>query len=82
MNSTQQGGPPSIDQDLKKAINDHLIENSNIASNRLVKGDMPARYLVDNQTELFKSFHSKIELSNITFNKYLKESGVYKKPHR
>lgn len=43
------------------------------------------RYLEDNQIELFKAFKKRepqIKISRITFVKYLKKSGNFKKPHR
>jgi metal-responsive CopG/Arc/MetJ family transcriptional regulator len=76
------GGKPLISEVVRTAIRSYLEENSNIASNRLVKGGLPARYLTENKTELFKGFRLNKEISNITFNNYLKKTGEFKKPHR
>jgi hypothetical protein len=41
-----------------------------------------ARYLEDNQTELFKAFQSDTQITRKTFRKYLKKSSLFKKPCR
>lgn len=66
---------------------DFLKEKSNIASNRLVKikntGQLvPARYLEENKTELFKLYQFSEQISKSTFFKYTNLNVEYKKPHR
>ena len=77
---------------MKYLIDSYLKENSNISSNRLVSNKNPdsdnfsnrepARYLNDNQVELYKSFPFCDKISKSTFIKYLKVDGVYKNPYR
>lgn len=70
-----------------------MNQHSSIASNRLVvnrdKSDtenhlnkIPARYLDDQKSELYKLFPFSNEISKSTFNKYACLSGVFKRPHR
>ena len=73
-----------IGEDLQESIYEYLKNNSSIASNRLVKRKdslgrcrndlIPARYLDDNQSELFKRFPFNHEISRSTFLKYLNVS--------
>lgn len=86
------GGGTSIPVQLSKSIDDFLKEKSNIASNRLAKNKnvqsdnfgqlVPARYLEENKSELFKAFPFSNEISKSTFFKYTNLIGEYKKPHR
>ena len=87
-----KGGGSAIPLYLKKSIQDFLKEKSNIASKRLVKiknsesenvGQLvPARYLQENKTELFKIFPLSDQISKSTFFKYTNMNVEYKKPHR
>ncbi len=93
-----QGGGLAIPQYLRYAVQNHLEEHSNIASNRLVRvrdhsqinddvNDehifyMPARYLEDNKTELYKSFGFRDQVSKSTFFKYANINNQFKKPYR
>ena len=52
---------------------------------------LPIRYLSDNKTELYKQFYENntnlianqnLKMCKTTFNKYLNETQIYKKPHR
>ena len=43
---------------------------------------VPAYYLEDNKTELFKKFNFSNQLSKSTFLKYLNKDGIFKKPYR
>ncbi len=77
---------------MQLAIESHLNEKSNVASNRLVinknpshekyKQSIPARYLEDTRSVLFKSFPYSEEISKSTFLKYSNINGEFKKPHR
>ena len=64
-----------------------MIENSNIASNRIVKNkktglDVPARILVDTKTLLFQKSPFTNEVSKSTFLKYTNSEGEFKKAQR
>ena len=86
------GGGKMIEEDLQESIYEYLKNNSSIASNRLVKRKdssgkcqndlIPARYLDDNQSEMFKRFPFNNEISRSTFLKYLNKNGVFKHPTR
>jgi hypothetical protein len=77
---------------MQLAIESHLNEKSNVASNRLVvnknpmhenyKQSIPARYLEDTRSVLYKMFPNSEEISKSTFYKYSHINGEYKKPHR
>lgn len=87
-----QGGNEALKLELQNSIIKYLEEKSTIASNRLVVNKafprrdknpqrwQSARYLEDNQTELFKAFQSDIQITRKTFRKYLK-SLVFLKSH-
>lgn len=89
-----QGGNEALELELQNSIIEYLKEKSTIASNRLVVNKafrrrdknpqrwQSARYLEDNQTELFKAFQSDKEITRKTFRKYLKKSSLFKKPCR
>lgn len=71
-----------------------MTEKSSNASNRFVVNKtfprreknplrwQSARYLEDNQIELFKAYSSADQISKTTFIKYLKKSRLFKKPCR
>jgi hypothetical protein len=77
---------------MQLAIETHLNEKSNVASNRLVinknpvhenyKQPNPARYLEDTRSVLYKMFPNSDEISKSTFYKYSHINGEYKKAHR
>ena len=87
LNLLIKGGGSSIQNYLKQSVVDFLKEKSNIASNRLVKiknsGTLvPARYLEENKTELYKIFPFSNQISKSTFFKYTNLNVEYKRPHR
>ena len=77
---------------MQLAIESHLNEKSNVASNRLVvnknpthenyKQSIPARYHEDTRSVLYKMFPNSEEISKSTFYKYSHINGEYKKAHR
>jgi hypothetical protein len=87
-----EGGGKPFSIGIREAIKNYLIENSTIASNRMVLNkDMSdaeygdsifTRYLNNNQSELYKSFPLNNIVSKSSFCKYLKISGRFKKPFR
>lgn len=82
------GGQPKISKDLAMAVNHHMKNVSQIASNRTVmvidsnkiKQNIPVRYSNISWIEAYKSFSYRNELSFSTFYKYIDK--IYKKPHR
>ena len=86
------GGASPIPRHIQLGIETFLYENSSIASNRLVKNKnkhslnynryIPARYLQENRTELFKKSPYRNIISKSTFFKYSKINGEFKNPHR
>jgi hypothetical protein len=77
---------------MQQAIESHLNEKSNVASNRLVVNknsthenynqSIPARYLEDTRSVLYEKFPFSEEISKSTFYKNSHINGEYKKPHR
>ena len=77
---------------IKKGIEFFLKENSNIASNRMVKlksrNDLnnkryiPVRYLNDSKVALFNKSPFKNLISKSTFYNYVKIDDQFKNPHR
>ena len=65
------GGKPPLSVNLRAAIESYLQENSNIASNRLMKNTaplsenykkiVPARYLIDKKKSFTILFHEKMK---------------------
>ena len=92
MTLIKKGGNSSIPLSLQKGIEEYLHEHSSIASNRLVqvknkksthfKRFIPARYLHENKTELFKKSPFQNLISKTTFLKYAKINNEFKQPHR
>jgi hypothetical protein len=72
-----------LNESLQHDINGFLIENSTIAPNRLVKIksldqneekiSLPARYLADNISEMYRSYVKKDQLSFSCFYKHVKK---------
>lgn len=81
-----------LPENIQKGVEAYLQDNSSIASNRLVKNKnpnnnnykslVPARYLNESRTELFKKSPFKNIISKSSFFKYAKLSNEFKKPHR
>lgn len=82
---------------MQTSIKQYLIEKSAVASNRLVANKnfqknnppgpenqklLPVRYLEERQVELYKNFEHKNRVKKSTFHRYVKKSGIFKKPHR
>lgn len=72
---------------MQNAISSYLKENSQVASNRLIKSKIshqlvPARYLNLNKNELYKNFKYIEKIPKSTFMDYLNFTNEYKKPHR
>ena len=86
------GGGRSIPVHLQKGIQSYLKENSNIASNRMIKVKshsklnseryIPVRYLQDSKIQLFNRSPFKNIISYSTFFKYLSIDNQFKNPHR
>ena len=92
LNFSLKGGGRPIPLHLQKGIECYLKENSNIASNRMVKIKsknnlnsqryIPVRYLQDTKIELFNKSPFKNLISKSTFYKYLNTENQFKNPHR
>jgi hypothetical protein len=86
------GGGQTIPLHLQKSIKCYLNENSNIASNRMIKIKsknqlnnnrfIPVRYLQDTKIQLFNKSPFKNLISRSTFYKYANIDGQFKNPHR
>jgi hypothetical protein len=90
---TFKGGGKSISNNIQEGIKKYLHENSSPASNRLIqkkirRGDLnekryiPARYLADSMTQLFKESPYTQIISKSTFFKYAQIDHEFKKAHR
>jgi hypothetical protein len=90
--NTLIGGGQTIPLHLRKGIECYLKENSNIASNRMIKiksrnqlnNDryIPVRYLQDMKISLFNKSPFKNLISQSTFYKYVNIDGQFKNAHR